>query len=63
MTPVQRSGVVAFIAAQAALTAYAQRDLGTRSAAELRGPKLLWRLLTFNTLGTLAYVLIGRRPA
>ena len=63
LTTQQRTGVLALIAVQAALAAFAQRDLGSRSAAELRGPKILWRFATLNTIGALAYILVGRQPA
>jgi hypothetical protein len=43
------------------LAAYAQRDLSTRSERELRGPKWLWRVLTLNTVGAVAYLVAGRR--
>ena len=59
----QRAGVLALIVVQAALAAFAQRDLSSRSAAELRGPKLLWRFATLNTIGVLAYIFFGRQPA
>jgi hypothetical protein len=47
---------------QAALAAWAQHDLGMRTASELRGPKVLWRLLVLNSVGAIAYILIGRQP-
>jgi hypothetical protein len=63
LTTAQRAAVLALIAVQATLAAYAQRDLGARSADEVRGPKLLWRILTLNTFGAVAYIAVGRRPA
>ena len=63
LTPQQRGGVIALVAVQAALAAFAQRDLGTRSEADLRGPKLMWRILTLNTFGALAYIVVGRQPS
>ena len=45
-----------------ALIVAAQRDLQHRSAAELRGGKLLWRLVCLNGLGALVYFKWGRRP-
>ena len=62
LTPSQRGGVLALVALQAALAAFAQRDLGSRSPDQLWGPKVLWRVLTLNTLGAVAYLAIGRRP-
>jgi hypothetical protein len=63
LTAQQRTGLLVLIALQAVLVAFAQQDLGTRSAAELRGPKALWRFLTFHTLGAVAYIVVGRRPS
>jgi len=54
------SRVLGLVALQAALAAFAQRDLGSRSADELRGPKFFWRIATLNTLGAIAYLTIGR---
>jgi hypothetical protein len=62
LTTRERVVVVTIIALQAALTAYAQHDLSARGPDEVRGPKALWRLITLNTLGAVAYVLVGRRP-
>src|SRR4051812_37740244 len=36
--------------------AAAQRDLSSRRADQVRSPKLLWRMLGMNTLGTFAYL-------
>ena len=58
----QRAGVLALVAVQAVLAAIAQRDLSSRRQGEVRGPKLLWRILTLNSLGAVAYLLVGRRP-
>ena len=60
LTRQQRAGVLGLIALQAALAAFAQPDLGSRSADELRGPKILWRFMTLNTIGAIAYLTIGR---
>ena len=38
------------------------RDLSRRTATEVRGPKAAWRVASAaNTLGALAYWVIGRR--
>ncbi len=63
LTGQQRAGVLALVAVQAALAAFAQRDLSSRSAAELRGPKILWRFATLNTIGAVTYIVVGRQPA
>jgi hypothetical protein len=58
----QRSVVVALVAIQAVLATIAQRDLSSRAASQVRGPKLLWRIATLNSLGAIAYLVAGRRP-
>jgi hypothetical protein len=52
-------------AAHVAITAMTWRDLQRRSADEVRGSKNFWRVASaLNTIGSLAYVLIGqKRPA
>jgi hypothetical protein len=39
----------------------AQRDLRHRPSAEVRGPKLLWRLGASNAVTAIAYLRWGRR--
>lgn len=54
--------VIAAVLVQAAIAAVTVRDLNQRPAEAVRGPKPLWRLLgSANTLGSLAYWLVGRR--
>jgi hypothetical protein len=57
----QRAGVLGLIAVQAVLAAMAQRDLSSRDKSQVRGPKVLWRIATLNTLGVIAYLVVGRR--
>jgi hypothetical protein len=52
----------ALLAFEAILIAFTQRDIQRRPAAEIRGPKLLWRLIaTQNVIGPAAYFGFGRR--
>jgi hypothetical protein len=51
------------IAASVALVAAAERDISRRKATELRGSKLMWRLLCFNAIGAIGYFRWGRREA
>ncbi len=54
--------VVAVVAVQAVSAAFAFRDLARRSDEEIRGPKLLWRIIIgINPGNSLAYWLLGRR--
>ena len=57
----QKATILVVVAVQAALAAAAQRDLSGRGAGQVRGPKILWRVLTMNTIGALAYFAAGRR--
>jgi hypothetical protein len=44
------------------VTALTWRDLRSRPAGQVRGPKSLWRLASaLNTTGSAAYWLFGRR--
>jgi hypothetical protein len=55
--------VLAFVGVlHAAIAALTWRDIGRRSARQVRGGKLLWRVASaLNTLGSAAYWLVGRR--
>jgi hypothetical protein len=56
----QKATILGLVAVQAALAAAAQRDLSSRGSEQVRGPKILWRILTMNTAGSLAYFAAGR---
>ena len=57
----QKVSILGVVALQAVLAAAAQRDLSSRSSGEVRGPKGVWRVLTMNTFGALAYFAVGRQ--
>jgi len=62
LTPEQQGGVVVGSVVQLTLLAMAQIDITRRPADQIRGGKLLWRILTLiNFLGPLAYFAIGRK--
>ena len=61
LTSRQKATVLGVVAVQAVLVAAAQRDLSGRISGQLRGPKLLWRIMTTNTVGAVAYFVVGRR--
>jgi hypothetical protein len=63
LSPPWRALVVVVGSLGVALIAAAQRDIQRRSADEMRGPKLIWRLISLNMLGAVGYLLWGRRPA
>jgi len=54
--------VIAATVVQAAVASVTVRDINRRPAESVRGPKGLWRLIgSVNTLGSLAYWIVGRR--
>jgi hypothetical protein len=61
MSPVQQRAVVGVVAVALPLIVAAQRDIGRRADEDVRGPKLLWRLLCLNAAGAIAYFAFGRR--
>jgi hypothetical protein len=63
MSPARRIGVGTVLAASLALVGIAQRDLQRRPASDLRGPKVLWRLVCLNAFGAVAYLSWGRHTA
>lgn len=64
LSPAAQRGLWALVVFEAILIVAAERDIATRPAGSLRGPKLMWRLIaTQNLIGPAAYFAIGRRPA
>jgi hypothetical protein len=54
--------VVLAAIAELVLTTVALKDLRSRTRDELRGPKWLWRLVSFvQPVGPIAYLVLGRR--
>jgi hypothetical protein len=62
-SPVQKLGLGAVTALSLGLVAAAERDVQRRSTDEIRGSRLVWRMLCLNALGAIGYYLLGRRPA
>jgi hypothetical protein len=60
-SPAQRVWVLALLAAALGLVAAAERDIQRRPAEQVRGSKLLWRLVCLNALGAMSYFRWGRR--
>ena len=62
LSPRARLGFWVLVAAEVVLVVIAQRDIQRRPAAEIRGPKILWRLIaTQNVVGPALYFAVGRR--
>jgi hypothetical protein len=61
LTQRQRRIIVAAGLVEAVLTTAASRDLASRPADRVRGPKPLWALLfAVQPFGPIAYLLLGR---
>ena len=56
-----KAATIALGAVSVALIAFAERDLQRRPARQIRGPRLLWRLVSLNAVGALGYLRWGRR--
>jgi hypothetical protein len=63
MPPARQAGISALLAVALALIFTAQRDIQRRPSSEVRGSKLLWRVLCLNAVGAVGYFLWGRRDA
>ena len=62
LSPTQRAALIAAAAAEFALTAWALRDLWSRPADSVRGPKAMWgALLVVQPFGPPAYLALARR--
>ena len=61
LPPARRAGVSALIAVALALVFTAERDIQRRPGTEVRGNKLIWRVLCLNAVGAVGYLLWGRR--
>ncbi len=59
-SPRQRRIATVVIVISLGVVGVAQRDLARRSDDEIRGSRGLWRLLSLNALGALAYLRWGR---
>ena len=58
----QKAGVVVVGAIEVVLTALAMKDLASRPAVQVRGPKWLWSLVCLvQPVGPIAYLALGRR--
>jgi hypothetical protein len=60
--PTSRRAVWALLAVEVVVIAVVERDIHRRPAEQIRGPKLLWRVVaTQNLVGPAAYLGLGRR--
>jgi hypothetical protein len=59
--PGQKVWAALAIAVSLLIVGAAQLDIQGRRETEVRGRKLLWRIVSLNALGALVYFLFGRR--
>lgn len=59
-TPVQRLVLAGLAFVCLGLVGAAERDIQRRPAREMRGSKLLWRVVSTNALGAVGYLRWGR---
>lgn len=63
MSTGQKVGVLVTGAVQLVLAVTAWRDLASRTAEQINGPKGLWAaIIAINWIGPIAYFIKGRRP-
>ncbi len=60
-SPAKRSWIAVLTAVSVGLVAAAERDIQRRAADQVRGSKLLWRLVCLNAVGAASYFRWGRR--
>lgn len=60
-SPAEKAVIGLVLAISLAVVGLAERDIQRRPDEGIRGPKLLWRVLSMNALGALAYLGVGRR--
>ncbi len=63
LPPARRAGASALLAVALALVFTAERDIQRRPSSEVRGSKLIWRVLCLNAVGAVGYLLWGRRSS
>lgn len=63
LTPTQKKLVVVTGVLEVAATTWCLRDLKSRPASLVRGPKVLWGpAMSVQPIGPIAYVIWGRKP-
>jgi hypothetical protein len=60
-SPAEKASIGFIFVVSVAVVSFAERDIQRRDDAEIRGPKLAWRVAALNALGALAYLGLGRR--
>jgi hypothetical protein len=61
MTTAGKAAVLVITAISLLIIGTAQRDIAGRDEDEVRGSRTVWRLVSLNALGAIAYLRFGRR--
>jgi len=56
-----KAAVLAITAVSLLIVGTAERDIARRGEDEVRGSRAIWRLVSLNALGAIAYLRFGRR--
>ncbi len=56
-----KAAVLVITAISLMIVGRAERDIAGRDADEVRGSRAVWRLVSLNALGAIAYLRFGRR--
>jgi hypothetical protein len=62
-SPAKRLWITVVFVVSLGIVAAGERDIQRRPADQVRGSKLLWRVVCLNALGAASYFRWGRRPA
>jgi hypothetical protein len=60
LSAARRVAAVVVFVVSLGIVAVAQRDIQRRPDSEVRGDRLVWRLISLNAVGALAYLRWGR---
>jgi hypothetical protein len=61
MSSAGKAAVLVITAISLVIIGTAERDIQSRDEDEVRGSRALWRLVSLNALGAIAYLRFGRR--
>jgi hypothetical protein len=60
-SPIEKAMVGVLLLVSLGIVGFAERDLQRRPQQQVRGNKLVWRIVGLNAFGALAYLGLGRR--
>jgi hypothetical protein len=60
LSPARRAAATVVFVVSLGIVSVAQRDIQRREDSEVRGNRMVWRLVSLNAVGALAYLRWGR---